>query len=51
MQIVGNMFGKNFKILIDSGPTEIFISTSIIGDMPKVLEFMIEGWIVEYGSG
>lgn len=50
MQILDIMFDRKFKILIDSGAIERFISSSLIQDMPKALEFLTEGCLVDYGS-
>jgi len=50
LQISGKISGKYFKVLIDYGATNSFISNSLVKDMIKAPEFLTNGWQVEFGS-
>jgi len=47
---LGKLFGKSFIVLIDYGATDNFISNVLVKDIIKALEFLTNGWQVEFGS-
>ena len=51
LQILGKIFGKYFKFLIDYGATDSFISNYLVKDMIKAPKFLTNGWQVEFGFG